>query len=247
VLLARPSHSGEIRITRRKLHRAAQPSPALSREQQPLTRRTIMNSAIPTNSHEGGTPELLRRRTRPSHPSAASRAARALRFACFTGVFVAMALPVSSLAQAQTLYNITSTPIARGYFADERIAVKVQAHVGGKVETAQVHDAGDTVMAKITFGPKGFIGWHTHPGPAIVVVAQGTVTIYEGDDPACAGRDYTAGQSFVDLGQGHVHNAKNHSESDEAVVYVTYLDVPRPPATPLNLVEHQGDYCTLPD
>jgi hypothetical protein len=28
-------------------------------------------------------------------------------------------------------------------------------------------------------------GWHTHPGPSLVIVTQGSVTNYDGDDPSC--------------------------------------------------------------
>ena len=35
-------------------------------------------------------------------------------------------------------------------------------------------------------------GWHTHPGPSLVIVTQGTVTEYDGDDPNCGGRARSA-------------------------------------------------------
>lgn len=138
--------------------------------------------------------------------------------------------------------------LARGPFQD-RIDLKMQAYVDGKVETVQVHGAQEMVVAKITVDPGGAIGWHSHPGPAVVVVAEGTLTIFEGAgadaSPCTAFRSYGAGQSFVDLGQGHVHNAQNRSTEVPAVVHVTYFDVP-PLASPLQLEPHQEDYCTLP-
>lgn len=42
----------------------------------------------------------------------------------------------------------------------------------------------------------------------------------------CVGRTYTAGEAFVAQGQGNVHRATNRSESENAVVYATYLGVP---------------------
>jgi len=33
--------------------------------------------------------------------------------------------------------------------------------------------------------PGGTSGWHTHPGPRVVVVKSGTATLYDGDDPTC--------------------------------------------------------------
>lgn len=83
----------------------------------------------------------------------------------------------------------------------------------------------DAVTQLITIAPGGHTGWHTHPGPAVAIVKSGTLTIYEGDDKSCEGRDYTAGQVYLDRGYGHVHIGRN--EGDTALeIYVTYLDVP---------------------
>jgi hypothetical protein len=57
-------------------------------------------------------------------------------------------------------------------------------------------------------------GWHTHPGPSLVIVTQGTVTAYDGDDPSCTPHVYTAGtpnNAFVDPGGGHVHIIRDES------------------------------------
>ena len=58
-----------------------------------------------------------------------------------------------------------------------------------------------------------------------VVVAAGTMTLYQADDPTCTGESFTAGQVFVDPGQGNVHNARNDG-TEGVVLYATYLDVP---------------------
>lgn len=57
-------------------------------------------------------------------------------------------------------------------------------------------------------------GWHTHPGPSFIIVTQGTVTAYDGDDPSCAPHVYTANtanNAFVDPGDGHVHIIRDES------------------------------------
>ena len=89
----------------------------------------------------------------------------------------------------------------------------------------------DIAVQSIEFQPAGQSGWHSHPGPAIVLVKSGILTLYDGDDRACVGHSYSAGQAFVDPGQGHVHLAGNHSETEKTEVWVTYLDVP-PGASP---------------
>jgi hypothetical protein len=91
-------------------------------------------------------------------------------------------------------------------------------------EVIQVRDAGDTVMQQIVFAPGGHTGWHSHPGPAIALIKSGELTLYSGDDPACAGRTFRAGQAFVDSGQGHVHMGRNQT-NQVTEVWVTYLDV----------------------
>jgi mannose-6-phosphate isomerase-like protein (cupin superfamily) len=137
-------------------------------------------------------------------------------------------------ARAQLPPGISSTLLARGPFTD-LINFKMQAHVGRKVDTVQVHGAADMVVAQITIAPGAAITWHSHPGPAVVVVVTGTLTIYDGDDPTCTGRSYTGepsgpllppiGEAFVDLGQGHVHDARNEGNTPVTVL-VTYFDVP---------------------
>jgi len=57
-------------------------------------------------------------------------------------------------------------------------------------------------------------GLATHPGPSLVIVTQGTVTAYDGDDPKCTPHVYTANtpnNSFVDPGDGHVHIIRDES------------------------------------
>ena len=68
--------------------------------------------------------------------------------------------------------------------------------------------------------PGGYSGWHTHPGPSIVVVKSGTATVYDGDDPTCTPQVYEAGSAFVDLGGGDVHMVRNeYSVNLETVAF----------------------------
>ena len=103
---------------------------------------------------------------------------------------------------------------------------------GGRQEVIRVPDAQDTVIQQIVIGPGGYTGWHSHPGPAVVLIKAGELTLYSSDDPTCTGRTYTAGQAFVDSGQGHVHIARNLG-SNNTELWVTYFDVP--PGQPFRL------------
>jgi len=83
----------------------------------------------------------------------------------------------------------------------------------------------DTVVLQQTIVPGGTTGWHSHPGPAFIVITQGTLTLYDGDDPACTPHTYGPGTGFLDRGFGHVHIARNEGTTP-AVSVATYLNVP---------------------
>jgi quercetin dioxygenase-like cupin family protein len=92
----------------------------------------------------------------------------------------------------------------------------------------KLHDSSnpaDAVIQQVTIGPGGYTGWHTHPGPAVVLVKSGEFTLYEGDDRSCTGRTYRAGESFIDRGYGNVHIGRNEGTTN-VELWVAYLDVP---------------------
>ena len=60
-------------------------------------------------------------------------------------------------------------------------------------EVIQTRGASDLYVQQNTWQPGGSTGWHTHPGPSFVIVTQGSVTVYEGDDSSCTPHVYTAG------------------------------------------------------
>jgi quercetin dioxygenase-like cupin family protein len=69
----------------------------------------------------------------------------------------------------------------------------------------------DLFVQDNTWQPGGTTGWHTHPGASLIVVTAGKVTVYDGDDPDCTPHVYTAGETFVDSGGGHVHLIRNET------------------------------------
>jgi len=48
---------------------------------------------------------------------------------------------------------------------------------------------------------------------------------YDSEDPTCTVRTYSAGEAFIDSGQGHVHIARNEG-SVNLELWATYFDVP---------------------
>lgn len=116
------------------------------------------------------------------------------------------------------------TILARGAFVDAT-DVKIKSTLGGVSRVMNVKDSADVIVQNVTVDPGAQTGWHSHHGPVVVVVAAGTMTLYSADDASCSGETFTAGDVFVDPGQGHVHNARN--EGTAAVsLYATYFDVP---------------------
>jgi len=81
--------------------------------------------------------------------------------------------------------------------------------------------ATDVHIIENRIAPGGTFGWHSHPGPSLVVVKTGALTLYLAADPTCTGRVVQAGFGFVDNG-GDVHVVRNEG-SVEAVVYVASL------------------------
>jgi quercetin dioxygenase-like cupin family protein len=149
-------------------------------------------------------------------------------------IAIVLAVAASSAAAAALLTApsgvLSGTVFARAAFAN-RTDVKFKVK-DGRDEVINATNAADTVVQQIVLAPHGSTGWHTHPGPVVVLVKSGTLSFYDGDDPTCTARTYGAGQAFVDSGQGHVHIARNEDGSQNVELWATYFDVPPPPPPP---------------
>jgi hypothetical protein len=107
----------------------------------------------------------------------------------------------------------------RGLFAPlnidfERAAFELELKTNGETD---VH------VVRNEIAVNGHSGWHTHPGPSLVTVTVGEVTVYDADDPLCAPKRFTAGQGFVDLGGGDIHLIRNESMATAETVAVQFL------------------------
>jgi hypothetical protein len=121
--------------------------------------------------------------------------------------------------------GIVSGPIlARGDFID-RVDVKVKFERDGNMVVSNAPSAGEVVVQEITIAPGGTTGWHSHPGPVVVVVKAGTLTYVRAAGGECVSTPYGAGTAFVDPGQGHAHTAFNLG-GENLVLIATYFDVP---------------------
>ncbi|HKC81825.1 MAG TPA: hypothetical protein VKB91_11570 [Gemmatimonadaceae bacterium] len=135
--------------------------------------------------------------------------------------------------------GFVSTPVARGNAG----AFHIRSTDGFVVEI-KAKDNTDIAVSNVVVAPGGSSGWHSHPGPVLVIVKTGTITFYRtgkhGDDengenehgdnganaPRCTRTVYPAGSAFVEVpAPGHVMLAKNEG-SIEATVTATYFAPP---------------------
>jgi quercetin dioxygenase-like cupin family protein len=156
-----------------------------------------------------------------------SKGTRALFFATIVGVLSTIA--VAGFVQATPGLGVTSTVFAVGAF--DSLDAKSLTDIDPNPDVTRywqariiTKGATDVHVIENRIAPGGTFGWHSHPGPSIVVVKSGALTLYLASDPTCTGRVVSAGSGFVDNG-GDIHVVRNEG-SVEAVVYVTSL-VPR--------------------
>jgi quercetin dioxygenase-like cupin family protein len=149
---------------------------------------------------------------------------RRLVFASAIAVLTAIA--VAGFVQATPGQGVVSTVFAVGSFGN--IDAKTLTDVDPDPDVTKfwqaritTKGATDVHFLENRIAPGGTFGWHSHPGPSIVVVKSGALTLYKAADPTCAPMVVSAGSGFVDNG-GDIHVFRNEG-SIEAVVYVVSL------------------------
>jgi hypothetical protein len=146
-----------------------------------------------------------------------------------TAILIALGATVAPFAVGVALATppsgLTSQLLARGAAGEFRIhekSMRLRMDAGKPTDVA---------LVQATLAPGGSTGWHGHPGPSMVVVKSGTVTMYapahdhEADDDddrrrGCAVQSFGPGQAFVH--PASVHNFVNES-SAPAEFYVAYF------------------------
>ena len=96
-----------------------------------------------------------------------------------------------------------------------------------------------------TFAPGGFSGWHTHSGPGLVVVEQGTITIEEHEGCFV---DYPQGAVLFEGGPGRIHNALNRTPTPVILDAYFFLPAFDPPGANSRVdADSQPGPCDAPD
>ncbi len=90
-----------------------------------------------------------------------------------------------------------------------------------KIKLQDSSRPGDVVVQKFVLGPGGQSGWHLHPGPALVTVKSGELTLDQAD---CSSATYSAGKVAVEPTED-VHRVRNVGPTD-LEFWVTFLDIP---------------------
>jgi quercetin dioxygenase-like cupin family protein len=138
------------------------------------------------------------------------------------------------ITKASAPSGVTGTLLGRGTYD----SFNVRSDPQGAIADFRAHSTApiDVVVQKHDYAAGASTGWHQHPGPVFITVTSGQLTFYERDDPTCAPHVYSAGQGFVDTGDGHIgRNETNTTASDVTVAiapvgaaFRTELDAPGP-------------------
>ena len=156
-------------------------------------------------------------------------------------LLIALSLVVVAPALATPQSGVTTVPIADGTFLDDIYAsakTDIDPGPGTDFWKALINTKGasDLHVLQNTFIPGGTSGWHSHPGPSLVIVVSGAATEYEGDDPTCTPHVFQAPSTFVDAGSASGHLVRNEGSIDLVVIVtrlvpegaVQRIDLPNP-------------------
>jgi quercetin dioxygenase-like cupin family protein len=122
-------------------------------------------------------------------------------------------------AEATPPSGVAAELLARGTVAHaDRVHVAgISLRTRGPVDVATVH---------VTFQPGGTTGWHVHPGPALVTVKTGQLTLHRAK--GCRTRTFGAGQTFLELGPADVNLTRNETGTVTETVATFLLPVGAP-------------------
>jgi quercetin dioxygenase-like cupin family protein len=122
---------------------------------------------------------------------------------------VALVPVAAALATAGSGFK-ERTVVARGTLEDQF-----------KIKLRNSSSPGDVVVQKFVLAPGGQSGWHFHPGPAVVTVQSGVLTLDQDD---CSATTYAGGKVAVEP-TDVVHRVRNLGATD-LEFWVTFLDIP---------------------
>ena len=113
--------------------------------------------------------------------------------------------------------GFSATTVALGHFDDidvNNLSIRPDSGDGGLgkdlwLSMQKTKGRSDVYVQRNEWALGGTSGWHTHPGHSLIIVTEGELTAYDGDDPTCTPHRYTPGMGFVDAGGDHFHLIRN--------------------------------------
>jgi quercetin dioxygenase-like cupin family protein len=169
--------------------------------------------------------------TKPVHRSPLRRAL----------LLIALSLAVVAPARATPSCGVSTDILALGHYPSGSLDLMCKDMLRGWDLKTKVKGDSDVYIVKSTFPVGAHTGWHTHPGPSLITVTAGQLTVYEADDPTCTSHVYSAGESFTDLGCGDIHLVRNEG----SVVAVDFAVQIIPAGAPRRLEADQPANCPV--
>jgi quercetin dioxygenase-like cupin family protein len=118
--------------------------------------------------------------------------------------------------------------VARGQTSGLQIIALAQGFSAENNLNLHVKGPSDVLQSLLVFQPGGDTGWHTHPGPVVVVVKTGALTEIHSNGCVTV---HPAGSVFFET-QDEVHRAVNQT-GGETQAYVTFISpTGNPPLIP---------------
>src|SRR5437773_10644776 len=98
--------------------------------------------------------------------------------------------------------GFTGTTLAAARF-DE---IDLHAHTVPDFWQSKLQTKGlsDLYVQSNVWAPGGTTGWHTHPGPSLIIVTAGAVPGHQGGDGTRPPPGYSKGVGFIGVGNGHI-------------------------------------------
>jgi quercetin dioxygenase-like cupin family protein len=136
------------------------------------------------------------------------------------------AVYVVATALATPATGVTTIPYGTGHFDSIDSTTKTDVDPGAATDfwQARINTKGgsDLYVLQNTIVPGGDFGWHSHPGPSLVIVKSGTATFYLASDPTCTPHVVPTGSGFVDDGHD-THIVRNEGTVDLVTVVVSLV------------------------
>jgi hypothetical protein len=151
------------------------------------------------------------------------------------GAVLVTAMGYSGRLLATPGSGFSASTIAQGRFDDIDVASQVLREFGDAtpkrdlwLSLQKTKGPSDLFVQSNLWVPGGYTGWHTHPGHSLIIVTEGAITAYDGDDPTCTPTVYTVGMGLVDPGGDHTHNLRNEGTVDARTVAVQLIPASSP-------------------